>query len=253
MNAIVLLTHVLNDQVMERFEALGCPAGHEKFILLDATGKPLANLSYVKEFRYAHLAQWGYRPMATTLIPGSNHFPVLEVAAAGNYETIWCVEYDVMFLGTWGDFFQAHQSPADFLTTWVERPLQHPDWPWWRSFNGPAILPGNQLLRSFNPVYRLSARAVAYLRKHLRNGWVGHHEVTMASLLMAGSLEVEDLGGGGEFVREVNRGRWYDRQTYTHTSISPEKMAGRTRELVHPVKWTQQKDSEASSGIGGHS
>jgi hypothetical protein len=240
MNAIVLLTHLFNDKVLQRFEHIECPAGYEKWILMDTTGKDSVDRPYVREFRLPNLMQAGYRPIAPTLVPGSNHFPVVEFAATSTYRHVWCVEYDVVFLGDWREFFDAHDTAADFESTCVGTPLEAPDWPWWSSLQGPGILAGQHLLRSFNPLYRLSAAAAKFLRRDLRDGWLGHHEVSMATLVHARGGVVEDLGGQGTFVRPDNRGRWYDRRTFAFAAFPAASVEGCTQQLVHPVKLGQE-------------
>jgi hypothetical protein len=58
----------------------------------------------------------------------------------------------------------------------------------------------NRRIRSFNPIFRISNQAIAYLKDAYLSGWSGHHEVSMATLLNEGGFKINDIGGGGRFV-----------------------------------------------------
>jgi len=247
MKVILFLTHLFNQEVLERFELIETPPGFDKFILLDATSGDAPCHPKLHPFRFADFLRAGYRPLAPYIVPGSPHFPVIEfLAAHAQYSHAWCIEYDAMFRGRWTTFFSAHDSNADLISAYVSKPQSEPLWLWWKTIKGPVSLAEGDLLRSFNPVYRLSSRAAAVLRSEYKAGWVGHFEVTMATLLKLRGMQVEDFGNGGEYCRECNRNRWYDHRTYSHAAFPMERLLNVTDQLVHPIKLRQHASSGPS-------
>lgn len=138
-----------------------------------------------------------YKPIRTKLVPGSNHFPVLQFFLANNhYDYYWCIEDDVEFNGKWGDLFDA-VAPAnyDLITSHLRRYSDIPNWFWWDSYRIPGedFEPEN-LVSSFNPIYRISNKALAYIDTHLKKGYRGHHEVLLPSILLRGGFSIADFG-----------------------------------------------------------
>ena len=71
------------------------------------------------------------------------------------------------------------------------------------------VIPQEQRLRSFNPIYRISRNALELLHKALLSKWCGHHEVLIPTLLYESVLSIHDFGGKGEFVPEGFENRFY--------------------------------------------
>jgi hypothetical protein len=139
-----------------------------------------------------------YKPIRTTLVPGSNHFPVLQFFLAHpTYEYYWCIEDDVAFNGRWSNLFE-EVSPSvnyDFITSHIRRHSDIPDWFWWDSYRIPGEdFSTDKLISSFNPIYRISGNALRYIDTSLKNGYRGHHEVLLPSLLMRGGFSIADFG-----------------------------------------------------------
>ncbi len=166
-----------------------------------------------------------------------------------SYEYYWCVEYDVRFTGEWRDFFDAFgESEADLVTTSVVRYDDDPDWIWWPlriTPDGP--LDDHELIRSFNPVYRLSKRASELLIRKYHEGWCAHYELMIPTLIHRCGFVVEDIGGRGEFVPPGCANRFY-----VNTPSDPHMFPGtfryrpimsapgaRRNTLWHPVKPAQ--------------
>ena len=52
----------------------------------------------------------GYQPIAATIVPGSNHFPLLKFYLENpGYDYYWVVEDDVFFTGEWTDLLKCCQ------------------------------------------------------------------------------------------------------------------------------------------------
>jgi Protein of unknown function (DUF3405) len=246
MQALLFLTHTLDSRIIARYESMQLPREFDHYLLIDSACVPVSDRSDAVFFSFTQLKSIGYRPCTDSLIPGSNHFPTLEFCQAfPQYEYVWTVEYDVVFSGNWTTFFKAVKRPADLLTAQIRSFPDEPDWYWFKTFQFHALRRRRpslrnprpmQFLASFNPLYRLSQRAAQYLRiKYLQDGWIGHHELTMPTLLNNAGMLVQDFGTPPEGCGVD--GKWYSEQTYSHVSLGNQiPTAGVSNTLFHPVK-----------------
>lgn len=144
------------------------------------------------------------------LRPGEFFFAVLALRWKFVYRYYWVIEYDVRYSGNWTDFFAAFaENPADFLTSHIRTYAQEPNWYWWALHHPNQIVKAWSRVRSFNPIYRISGAAVDFLHACLADGWSGHSEVLMPTLLHHGGHHIEDFGGNGPFVVAENVNRFY--------------------------------------------
>lgn len=183
------------------------------------------------------LNELGYTPIEKgKLVPGSNHFPLLKFYKENQgYDYYWLVEDDVRFSGEWKEFFDSFAScTSDFLSSVIETKAENPNWYWWSCLKtGNEAIAVDRLLRSFNPIYRLSSQALACIDDHLRKDWIGHHEVLLPTLLYNKGFLLEDFGGEGIFGRPENNAKFYDD---TSMRIAPVLPDDRKNYLFHPVK-----------------
>jgi hypothetical protein len=162
------------------------------------------------------------------------------------YDFYWVVEYDVRYSGSWGTFFAAFESShADLLGTSLIRHSEFPGWSHWHSLRLTTKDAADaEPLRGFFPVYRVSRRALECLHDVYLGGCAGHMETLMPTVLHRAGLELEDIGGDGEFVKPENRNRFYTNDPRTndlspgtfvyrpvHAAIGPDP-----GKLWHPVK-----------------
>lgn len=144
----------------------------------------------------------GYTPIRNAIVPGSNHFPLLQFYLKNpDYAYYWCIEDDVNFSGNWNDFFGAFSGELkyDFISSHIRSYAEHPIWHWWQTLETPGkTILKEQLMLSFNPVYRISNGALSFIDKCLRTeGWKGHHEVLFPTLLKDGGYQIADFGREG--------------------------------------------------------
>jgi len=143
------------------------------------------------------LRNLNYKPILNSVVPGSNHFPILDFYLKHpEYSSYWCIENDVDFNGNWGFFFNSisKNSTSDFISSHIRKYSNSPHWHWWNTFYSPqSEIKQENLFRSFNPIYKLSNQALNYLDSCLKSGYIGHHEVLFASLLINAGFIVEDL------------------------------------------------------------
>lgn len=129
-----------------------------------------------------------------------------------HYDYYWMIEYDVRFTGNWSVLFDSFMhNDADLLSTHIAHYNEsNKRWCWWKPFkisNRQYEL--DVCLKSFNPIYRLSYKAMSFLIQELRNGNPAHFETVVPTLLYNNGLHLEDIGGTGDFVVKKNRNRFY--------------------------------------------
>jgi hypothetical protein len=158
------------------------------------------------------LAALGYRTLSGKLFPGHSYFLLLKFFLENlDYRKYWLVEYDVRYGGEWSDFFSAFEdNRSDFLGTNIHTFHQMPNWGWWQMAGPGEVPPVYSRLRSFNPLCRFSRDTLRYLHQSLQQGWRGHYEVLVPTLLYRRGFGVEDIGGSGPFVLPGNERRYYD-------------------------------------------
>lgn len=241
--AVLYLTTKSNEWTLSAFHALEQSlqgmadvyfAYHQQGDVLPVS---LQNVENQFVFTSDVLKELGYTPMERgKLVPGSNHFPLLKFYKENQgYDYYWLVEDDVRFSGEWKDFFGSFAScTSDFLSSVIETKAENPTWCWWTCLKtGNEVIAEEKLLKSFNPIYRLSSQALACIDAHLRIGWMGHYEVLLPTLLYNKGFLLEDFGGEGTFVRPENNAKFYDD---TSMRIAPVLPDDRKSYLFHPVK-----------------
>lgn len=241
--AVLYLTTKSNEWTLSSFHALEQSlqgkadvyfAYHQQGDVLPVS---LQNIENLFVFTSDVLNELGYTPIEKgKLVPGSNHFPLLKFFKENQcYDYYWLVEDDVRFSGEWKDFFGSFAScTSDFLSSVIETKAENPTWYWWTSLKtGNEVIAEEKLLKSFNPIYRLSSQALVCIDAHLRIGWMGHYEVLLPTLLYNKGFLLEDFGGEGTFVRPENNAKFYDD---TSMRIAPVLPDDRKNYLFHPVK-----------------
>lgn len=241
--AVLYLTNKSNEWTLSAFYALEQSlqgmadvyfAYHQQGDVLPVSLHSVDNLFV---FTSDVLNELGYTPIEKgKLVPGSNHFPLLKFYKENlGYDYYWLVEDDVRFSGEWKVFFDSFaSSTSDFLSSVIETKAENSDWYWWNCLKtGNETIAEDKLLRAFNPIYRLSCQALSCIDAHLREGWMGHHEVLLPTLLYNKGLFLEDFGGEGAFVRPENKAKFYDD---TSMRIAPVLPDDRKNYLFHPVK-----------------
>lgn len=180
------------------------------------------------------------------IVPGNVDFMLLGVQRRHpEHAHYWLIESDVRFSGNWAELFRrTSRSPADLLATCFVDEEEDPDWPWWQSLRAPAgESPELIRMRCYCPIFRISRRGCELLTTRYREGWCGHAETLMPSLLRRERFLLEDLDGRGSFRRAD------DRPIYRASRLDPNLFPGTLRyrpirarpgrrpdTLWHPVK-----------------
>lgn len=143
------------------------------------------------------LSNLKYKPIFNSICPGSNHFPILNFFLNHpEYKNYWCIENDVAFNGSWGNFFNngSLNLEYDFISSHIRTYSTMPDWFWWKTFIVPeTAFRKEDLYSCFNPIYRISNKALQYIDTCLKAGYSGHHEVVYPSLLIKADFKLADF------------------------------------------------------------
>ncbi len=201
--AFLIITPEISNHVLKLYDDLSAATSElgEVYLLFHspdgqrpATNRPLNIEVFTNDILKGSL---GYTPINGRLVPGSNHFPVLQFFLKHpEYKYYWCIEDDVVFNGHWGDFFAAvsPEKKYAFITSHLRRYSDLPNWWWWDSLK-PAgqLIERTELISSFNPIYRISREALAFIDQRLKQGNVGHHEVLLPTLLYKAGFSLADF------------------------------------------------------------
>ena len=211
------------------------------FWLLDVTddAQRPRGVARVHPFSLNELNQLGYPFEVTHLVPGNVHLSMVHFAHAHpQYDRIWFIEYDVRFTGHWDDIVRAvQQDPSDFLTTRVMRHHQKPSWYWWSSLKHPTEhIPKSARLRAFNPFCRISRNALMHVHQKQLDGWEGHNEVLVTTLLDQADYRIGDMSGKGAYGAPSVDRPWYIRKDTFGWRPSRWQVGDRSNTLYHPVK-----------------
>ncbi len=167
----------------------------------------------------ATISKIGYPTYSSknSLIPGSCHFLLIEFYRKHSYKYYWYIEYDVRFTGKWRDFFNYFNNcKEDLLTSHIRRYEEESEWKFRSSLSHPTEkIENSKLLRSFNPIYRISLSALKYIDDAYQKKWEGHCELTFPTFLYNGGFKIRDFGGNGQFVYPEDKNKFYiDHSSY---------------------------------------
>ncbi|NII83152.1 beta-1,6-N-acetylglucosaminyltransferase [Pedobacter sp. SG908] len=146
----------------------------------------------------------GYQTFRHSELDGSNHFPLIKFFRDfPEYDYYWYIEDDVRFLKGWDIFFAYflnNEVQDDFLSSHIRDYEDEPGWYWWSSLQNDLEPDKKQRIRSFNPIFRISRAALAYIDQCHLNGWSGHFEVLLPTLLKSAGFSIAEFGGEGKYV-----------------------------------------------------
>src|SRR3569832_1347600 len=209
--AIIFLTHVWHEVVARRFERLRRETqglADCYVVLQDDKGELaptwqawLASIG-AQDARFAFNAetlpaQLGFRYFGLQRIMGNAHFPLLLFARSKpQYSRFWQIEFDVEWRGVWREFFEPYgASDASRIAAHFHKATDWPDWFWWPSLSIPPGLPMNsdQIYKAFMAVARFSRPALESIERAHRQGWLGHFEAVVPTVLLLDGHRLEDL------------------------------------------------------------
>lgn len=255
-SAILFLTHIITEDIIVRYKRLLNETSnlYDVYFAVDTTTNQidkLKSLPHGKSFLFdlQRIMEQGYTPLGNRVMYNVNYVLLFFRKLFPKYDYYWVIEYDVEFTGSWNIFFNYFETiDADFVSSHIEHfSNDNANWCWWNRTNLSTFGYSNsQMVKSFNPVYRISARALDYMDSVLKKGVQGHFEVIMPTIIANNKeLKVLDLGGCGEYSDPshpnhfyikgvgVNNGSMRWRPLFLQSCINSLK---NTNLLFHPVK-----------------
>ncbi|HTX91589.1 MAG TPA: hypothetical protein VMC09_10265 [Anaerolineales bacterium] len=214
--AFLFVTHFWSRAVLREYkkieravEGLGTP-----WLIFQGEDDGLAQKYRIGNISYQSrrdLDALGYPMIAASLLPGSAHFLLLNFYKTHpHYAHYWWIEYDVRFSGNWRTFFvECARLQADLLTGHVFHYREVPNWNHWSLTHPTRSIPLEDRIRCLHPVMRVSNAALDFLCAAHQDGWCGHSEVVLPSLLHAHGCSLADFGGVGDFVPPGMRNKFY--------------------------------------------
>lgn len=207
-NAVLFLTNKDDQRIFEEFSKIKDAQNdpHTAKIIYHKTSEniPLGIEKDIFIIDNSILHSLGYKPIKSNLLPGSNHFALMSFYREfPNYDFYWYIEDDVRYNGKWENFFDVFKNNliSDFISSHVRFYAFNRNWYWWNTLKFKEQTDhGLSMVSSFNPIFRISKKALAYLDNAMTNGWEGHHEVLIPTLLTNAGFVVNDFGGNGPFV-----------------------------------------------------
>ncbi|HPK22230.1 MAG TPA: glycosyltransferase [Smithella sp.] len=214
--AFLFFSHLSSEIIIREFNHIRravCDMG-TAFFLYDTTGKDVPEkIKKLSPYLYSDqcLCDLGYPVIGKKMIPGHAHFPLFKFYLDHpDFDYYWFIEYDVRFTGPWRSFFESFLvHDADFLTSHIRSYAEERSWPWWALKHPRQHIPLDKRLRSFNPLYRISRAALSFLHDAFRNGWCGHHEVALPTLLHQKGFTVREISGRGKYTIPGMENRFY--------------------------------------------
>ena len=231
--AILLLTNRTDGTIRNRYEKLEREYGQKAdiFLLFDNSASidnpELEHFHRIYRFSVSDLIDEGYVALESGFL-GNCHYPLLKFHKDyPEYDYCWLIEDDVVFSGNWSIFFDAFiKDSSDLLAAKIRSYADDPYWYWWSSVKTPEgmTLSTHELYASFNPIYRMSARAMECLDIEMRNGWRGHFEALIPTIIVKHGLTKCDIGNDGVYTDE------------THTWMSLQVQPLVPNKIYHPIK-----------------
>ncbi|MDD1684074.1 MAG: DUF3405 domain-containing protein [Methanoregula sp.] len=251
------MTHVWGPAIEEEFariERLDNPGSFEVWLIIDA--KTPGAMDIAKRYEHCHIfsvnelfRRLPYPWLKEGTLYSQSHFPILDFYLSHReYNYYWVIEFDVRYTGDWGSLLNSYGAfDHDLIACHIRQINDEPDWWWWDSFGHPAkTIDWTGYLRSINVIYRISNRALLLVNDAQQDGWRGHPEVLIPTLLHHNGCKLLDFGGDGKFTLPDLRNTFYTSGSTRDGVPSPfgtyrwkpsRAKAGMCRnKMYHPVK-----------------
>jgi len=263
-NVILFQTHIITKDILHEFQKIfTATEGYaDTYLLYDDKGMTVPNevekLKYFS-FNKKTISQLNYPMVIDEKIV--SQFPNIKAIhhvqnqlglinfylENQHYKFYWFIEYDVRYSGNWEEFFKCFddKNKSDLLTAQIRFYNEEPEWNLWYLNHPVYSIDESKRIASFNTIMRLSNEALKFLHDSLSDGWAGHLEVLIPTLLHKKPFILEDFGGVGKFCRQENINKHYIGSDYSKSLIDVGTMRYRMHmfyvgfyknKLYHPVK-----------------
>lgn len=204
--AILFITHIYNEEINQQVDKLRNETRNMADLYVcqqtDLCGADVSEQSGLFLYTPDDLNELNCNVWECSMPGGNVHLVMLSFFRLHpRYDHYWVIEYDVRFTGCWRKFFSFFEDrDEDFISAHVETVDDNPEWSRWNEIELVNIsLNRDGLLKSFNPICRLSGRALRLLDERCRLGDRGHFEVLLPTLFRYYKLNIADFGGRGRF------------------------------------------------------
>lgn len=231
-SVLVWNTHVWHRELeieFEKFLNLDYPGSPEVWLVLDS-GIPQA-VDLAKKYKHCVIIdekdlfqRLSYPQLEGLGILHHSHFPLLDFYLSHQeYDYYWFIEFDVRYTGNWELFLRLFESyDEDLIVSHIRQFNREPLWPWWNSLWHPKkSIDSNKYLRSYNVIFRISNRALAFIHQEQQDGWQGFNEVLLPTLLHEGGYRIMDFGGDGDFTPPGLTNKTYTSHGLKNGLLSP--------------------------------
>lgn len=244
---IIFLTHKSDEKILEQINKLHCEVMYNAdFYVGYQFDKTRLNLPInIKKipFTIEDLNSLGYYSWNYSLMDGNMHLILLKFFETHpQYDYYWLIEYDVRFNGNWETFFTYFEREnADFASAHIETYSENPSWPRWNEYDI-VNLPINKgdLLKSFNPIFRVSNKALSLLKTRALLGDKGHFEILLPTIFNYFNLKIIDFGGVGRYSNKQLPNLFYVNSysicTHRFRPLFQERTMVIPNMIYHPVK-----------------
>jgi hypothetical protein len=261
-DAFILLTHVNSPIVwreLKKIEA-ACKGLGDAWLLVQGSQESARYYEKAQRMEVCSLEDamsLGFPAKGPYIVPGHAHFSIVRFSQNHpGYRRYWMIEYDCRFSGSWRVLFNAYQkSNADFCASHICTYQEEPEWSLWDLSHPKKEIPPEQRLRCFHPVYRISKPALEFIENAHKDGWMGHSEVLIPTLLHLNGYKLLDFGGDGQFVLPGMQNKFYIAQPanpkgHLRTGTlrwRPEhdSMGNLKNKIYHPVKFDEKTQMPA--------
>ena len=249
-SAILFQTHFISNHILSEFQNISSESEGfgDAYLLCDDKNSDITKK--VKKYRYFCFNTEGLSDLNYPIIkdeqrraevPNNRAFQLSNKQLSilkfflenRDYDYYWFIEYDVRYSGKWSQFFNNfNNNDSDLITSYLRYYKEESRWAHWY-LNHPELTNSeSELIRSFNPIMRISNKALTYLHESFLDGWIGNLEVLIPTLLHNNGFELEDFGGSGKFCQKENINRHY---IGSENNIYGELDHGTMRYRPHPI------------------
>jgi hypothetical protein len=215
-HAFIYHTHIVSKKIIAEYKKIdkACQDFGEAWLIYQGSEKnPLLEQNEVRVYQCTidDIKSLGYPLIGSSIFPGMCHYPLVHFYKNHpDYVYYWHIEYDVRFRGNWRTLFDAFDNVnADLIAAHFARYSEEPDWPLWKLLHPRLSIPLEQRWRCFHPIYRISNRALEFLCEAHQDGWMGHSEVLIPTLLLKNDFSLMDFGGRGAYVPQGMENKFY--------------------------------------------
>ena len=201
-NCIVYLSHVINDNVINRFLKIKYDVknNYDIYFIFDSNSKYYEETKkYGNDINFVYInSQTDLNKLKYKRFYNENTIGIaywflqyfVTELNINNYDNYWLIEYDVVFSGNYNNFFNDIDDniKTDFVSQYIENYNIKQNWHWWINdftlYFSIFDYDENKLLKSFNPIFRISKRSILFLDEFLKKTNItGHYEYLLPTLL----------------------------------------------------------------------